>query len=380
MRDELDFRSSELGTLGVELELQLLDPETLDLTPAAPRLLGSLAERPLNEAPSGSEIKPEITQAMIEISTGVQPTGTALHDELRALVRSLSARAAELQLRIGLGGTHPYQRWTDRRIYPSARYEYLYEHYGYLAQQFTVFGQHVHVGVGSGKAAVRLTHALGAYVPHFIALAASSPYQEGVDTRYDCSRLSAVTGFPLSGRLPDRVQTWAAFVNYFERLRGLGVASSLKDLYWDIRPKPNYGTIELRVMDVPLRVSLAAAIAALAQALVAWLSDAGAEPGPYLPDVYEHNRFTANRYGLQASHLDPHSGARAALGEHLSRLIDQLSPYWERLGSTWAADELRRTLEQGNGATVMRRRVAELGTQQRAIAAQLVALRAELGG
>src|SRR5512134_4065470 len=141
-------------------------------------------------------------------------------------------------------------------MFDRPRFKQISELYGYLAKQFTIFGQHVHIGCAEGDGALYLLHALSRYIPHFIALAASSPYFQGVDTAFDSSRLNAVFAFPLSGRAPF-VQTWDEFNAFFGKMRAAGIVESMKDFYWDIRPKPEFGTIEVRVCDTPLTITRA---------------------------------------------------------------------------------------------------------------------------
>ncbi len=168
-----------------------------------------------------------------------------------------------------------------------------------------MFGQHVHIGVRSGDEAVRLTHALARYVPHFIALSASSPFAGGADTQFDSSRLNVVNAFPLAGFMP-YVADWDEFEHYFGEMQGFGIVESMKDFYWDIRPKPEYGTIEIRVFDTPLTVARAAELAAYAQALAAAVrEDRGWSPHPSQYLVYSYNRFQACRFGFGATIVDP---------------------------------------------------------------------------
>ncbi|MBE3034788.1 MAG: glutamate--cysteine ligase, partial [Actinobacteria bacterium] len=250
------FSKSEALTFGVELELQLVNRHDYDLASASPDLLRMLKGK---EYPG--DIKPEITDSMIEISTGICHS----HDEALWQLREMRDRMAEAAtaLNIGIcgGGTHPFQQWSQRQISQSPRYQYISDLYGYLAKQFTVFGQHVHIGCPNPDDALYLLHAMSRYVPHFIALAASSPFVQGVDTGFASARMNSVSAFPMSGRAPF-VLTWDAFIAYFDKMHATGVIESMKDFYWDIRPKPEFGTIEVRVMDTPLTVERAAAIAA----------------------------------------------------------------------------------------------------------------------
>lgn len=250
--DELAFTPSAGLSIGVELELQLVRAHDRDLAHDAGDLLARLEKRKLPGA-----IKPEITESMIELNSGIHATWATLGAELEVLRAAVVEEGGILNLGISGGGAHPFHNWADRRVFPTARFKQVLERYGYLAKQFTVFGQHIHIGCPDGDDAVRLVHMLTRYVPHFIALSAASPFYQGEDTTFQSSRLTAVNAFPLAGHMPF-VLGWAAFVEYFEAMRRFGVAESMKDFYWDIRPKPEYGTVEIRVCDTPLTAGRAA--------------------------------------------------------------------------------------------------------------------------
>jgi len=325
---ELPFKPSQPLTLGIELELQIVNSRDYNLTRGASDLLGALAK-----SKHSGDIKPEITESMIEMSSSAHESHVKLIAELRTMRDAVAAAARKLNLGIAGGGTHPFQRWNDRRIYDTERFNHLAGLYGYLAKQFTVFGQHIHVGCADGDEAVYLTHALSRYVPHFIALAASSPFQQGEDTLFDSSRLSVVNAFPLSGTMP-LVRSWEEFEAYFSRMQGFGIVKSMKDFYWDIRPKPEFGTVEIRVCDTPLSVDRAAAIAAYAQALARYLRLERPRPisaEPYL--VYSYNRFQACRYGMQASLIEPCDGSSASMRQDLAATFSRIAPHAEELGS-----------------------------------------------
>jgi carboxylate-amine ligase len=335
MSEVLHFTKSDALTMGVELELQIVDRRTGDLTRGASDLI-HLVER----KPHPGDIKPEITESMVEISTAVHTAFGPLRDELRAIRDALAQAADKLDLAIAGGGAHPFQRWHERQIFDRPRFRHVAGLYGYLAKQFTVFGQHVHIGCASGDAAMPLLHALARYVPHFIALAACSPYYQGVDTAFDCSRLNTVFAFPLSGRAPF-VSDWAGFESYFAKMKRLGVVESMKDFYWDIRPKPEYGTIEIRVFDTPLTVDRAAELAGYLQAICAMLSASGTRPESedvYL--TYSYNRFQACRFGLEAQLIDVASGAAIPLHQDVLDTIERCRPYAERLQCTEALDAI----------------------------------------
>ena len=308
----LPFKTSELYTLGVELELQVLNSRDYNLTGAAVDLLALL-----EKTPHPGDIKPEITEAMIEISTSIQHGYAGLLAELTGIRGAMVREAERLNLGIAGGGAHPFQKWQDQRIFAEPRYKHIHDLYGYLAKQFTVFGQHVHIGCDSGDAAVRLIHRFSRYIPHFIALSASSPFFQGVDTAFASSRLNSVSAFPLAGHMPF-LPDWGAFTDYFERMRQLQVVESMKDFYWDIRPKPEYGTIELRVCDTPLTLERAAALAEYARALARYLSeDKPLERTADVYLVYGYNRFLACRFGLEAEVIDPYERRKRLLSEEI---------------------------------------------------------------
>ena len=165
-----EFKSSQPLTMGVELELQLVSLSDFDLTASSPDLLHLLSRKPFP-----GNVTPEITESMIEINSDVHTNHGELLSQLQ-LIRDTLVQAGE-QLNIGIcgGGTHPFQKWSDRRIFAKPRFKEVSELYGYLAKQFTIFGQHVHIGCASGDDALFLLHSLSRYVPHFIALSSSSP-------------------------------------------------------------------------------------------------------------------------------------------------------------------------------------------------------------
>jgi len=336
------FKSSEPLTLGIELELQLVRPHDFDLARGAADLLARLERAELPGA-----VKPEITESMIELNTSVHASGAGIYAELEAMRKALAREAGVLNLRVCGGGAHPFHDWADRRIYPNERFNFVLQRYGYLAKQFTVFGQHIHVGCESGDEAVYLTHMLMRYVPHFIALSAASPFYQGEDTAFQSCRMTAVNAFPLAGHIPF-VRDWAEFLEYFSSMKGYGIVSSMKDFYWDIRPKPEYGTIEIRVCDTPLTVRRAALLAAYAQALAAWhLAERPQSPSRAVYLVNSFNRFEACRYGLAGELVDPYSGARRRIADDILTTLALAAPHAARLGSGELLAELGGVVRRG---------------------------------
>lgn len=355
------FKSSESLTLGVELELQLLNTYDFDLSSTADDLLELLGR-----APFPGVVTPEMTQSMIEVATGIHTRHGPLLAQLQAIRDTLVQGCDRLNIEIAGGGTHPFQRWFEQRIFARPRFQQLSGLYGYLAKQFTVFGQHVHVGCASPDEALFLLHSLNRYVPHFIALSASSPFFQGVDTLFDSARLNSVFAFPLSGRAPFTL-SWDEFSEvYFTKMESTGVVKSMKDFYWDIRPKPEYGTIELRVCDTPLTVERAAGLACYLQALCRHLLER-TEPLPEEDDylVYTYNRFQACRFGLDGMMVNPKTREQISIREDILATLRVLQPHALALDSLAALDEIERTAgHDGNHATWLRQRFAEHGSVQ----------------
>ena len=356
--DEMQFKPSAHASIGIELELQLVRAHDLDLGRDVGDLLARLDKRKLPGA-----VKPEITESMIELNSGVHLRYASLRDELRVMRDAVVREAGVLNLRVSGGGSHPFHDWADRRIYPTERFRSILERYGFLAKQFTVFGQHIHVGCPGADAAVHLVHMMTRYVPHFIALSAASPFYQGEDTSFQSSRLTAVSAFPLAGHMPF-VRDWAEFLEYYGKMRGFGIVASMKDFYWDIRPKPEYGTIEIRVCDTPLTVERAALLAAYAQALVAYhLAERPREPSRATYLVNAFNRFEASRYGCAGELVEPYERRKVKIGDDILSTIQTVMPHAVRLEAGDALAELAAGVRGGNSdAAWQRARYAEAGS------------------
>ena len=337
------FQKSAALSLGVELELQLVNTHDYDLAPYAEDMLRLMSKTPLPGA-----VVPEMTSSMIEISTGVCQSSSEVLGQLSQIRDALVKSADKLNIAVVGGGTHPFQQWHERRIYDKPRFQELSQLYGYLSKQFTIFGQHVHVGCPDADSALLTLHRMSRYIPHFIALSASSPYVQGQDTEFDSARLNSVFAFPLSGRAPFAL-TWDEFTIYFNKMVHTGVVKSMKDFYWDIRPKPEFGTIEIRVFDTPLTIERAAALSGYVQSLAAWFMS----EQPFMPAeddylVYTYNRFQACRFGLDAVYVDPASGGHMPLREHILMTMSQIERHAASVGASSAIHQLRSSVDRND--------------------------------
>ena len=361
--EQIPFISSAPNTLGIELELQLIDPRSFDLTAASDELLAQMANHPIAD-----RVKPEITRSMIELNSSVHEHPMGLLAEMREMRDALIEAADAVGVSVAGGGAHPFMRWQERSISDTPRFQYLAEMYGYLARQFTVFGQHIHIGVANGDDAMYLTHGLSRYVPHFIALSAASPFYQGVDTAFDSSRSNVVRAFPLAGTAPVMTK-WSDFERYYDDLLRLGIIGSMKDFYWDIRPKPEYGTVEVRVCDTPLTLELAALLGCYAQLLSRWLlTERPIEIHDDFYLLYQYNRFEASRYGLDGEVAKPQgeqsgdSPKQSIYVDILDRLQD-LQRFTQNEAEVQALKRLRiMTYERLNDAAWLRQAYKQRGS------------------
>ena len=361
-----EFNGNDHLTMGVELELQLVNLHHFNLAMEAQDFL-----RRLGEVAHSGEVKPEITQAMIEINSSVHQSYASLITELHSLKNIIVTEARRSYIGVTGGGTHPFQKWKEQRIYMTERFANISEQYGYLAKQFTIFGQHIHVAVPNGDDALYVCHAMARYIPHFIALSASSPFNQGVDTAFDCSRLGVIGAFPLSGT-PPWLKTWDELNGYFSKVYNLGIAGSIKDFYWDIRPKPEFGTVEIRICDTPLTVEKAAQLAAYAQALIAWILDnrPKIDNTIYLP--YLMNRFRAARFGLEGVIIDAEQQRQTPIYQDILSTCTAITAYAETLGSRSAIESISHSVyRRENDAAWLREKYSEMHSLNDVVRAQV---------
>lgn len=316
------FTQSLEGSLGIELELQILDPSSHNLIAVAAELI-----KQIENSDYANQITSEVTQGMIEINSSICQSATELLANLREIKHFLLQKAVALDIFFSGGGTHPFQAWHHQKICATKRARKLSNHYGYLAKQFTVFGQHIHIGCANGDQAINLIHHFARYVPHLIALSASSPFYEGIDTNFECSRLNVINTFPTSGHLPP-ITNWKKFSAYFQQLCDLKIIESMKDIYWDIRPKAQFGTIEIRICDTPLTINTAVMLASYAQTIVHYLLENQQKIcQPCDPMLYNYNRYQACRYGFKGDFIDPTTFKHRTLQEEILNTVATIKPH-----------------------------------------------------
>lgn len=346
----LPFKTSRIASIGLELEFQIIKPNSFALISRSKELL-----RSIRESKYKALIKPEVTQSMIEINSSVHDSVSNLLEEIKNIQSFLVEQASAIHILFCGGGTHPFEKWSRQKIFPLARYKNLAHHYRYLSKRSTVFGMHVHIGCKNSDDALYLTHALTRYAPHFIAMSAASPFYQGIDTGFDSTRLTIFSNFPSSGVIP-YLLTWNEFSEYFYKMRNLKIISSMKDFYWDIRPKPEFGTVEVRVCDTPLTLEKAALITAYIQALSLYLMEK--KTVVITPDLYYlycYNRFQACRYGLHGNIYDPETCKQVAMIDDIFETIKKIERHANTLGNMpYVSKLMDELIKKRNDASLLR--------------------------
>jgi carboxylate-amine ligase len=349
----IDFTPSQRTSLGVEWELELVDLETGELRGGATELLAELG------APHGGEhpkAKNELFDSCVEVITGICATAADVMTDLQETVDEVATAAARRGLGLLCSGTHPTTDWSTQDISPKDRYVRLVETMQWPARRMQIFGVHVHVGVQAEAKVMPIVNALTAYVPHFLALSASSPYWIGRDTGLASARSKVFEALPTAG-LPYQLANWAEFEGFMATLLASGTIASIKDVWWDIRPHPEFGTVELRICDGLSTLVEVGMVAALAQCLVEQL-DGQLERGYTLPTptawIVRENKWRATRYGLDAEVIIDDTGRTAPLRPMLEEQVAELMPIAQRLGCTEQLGFVAELL--GGGASYQRQR------------------------
>ncbi len=314
----LPFTRSLRFTTGTELELQLIDRMDARLVDKADSVLADMG--------NSQQIKPELTKSMIELNSSVHASVLDLHEELSCLARNVREVARQHGCDVAGGGRHLDGDWREQVISDLQRHQNLAVRYGYITKMACVFGQHIHIGVQDGDEAIYLCHALIPYLPHLVALSASSPWLNGVDTSFSSSRFTGQNAF-LNSELIENIYNWNEFVALYQELSDIGIIKSIKDIYWYVRPQPALGTIEIRICDMPLTIFHAAMLTGYSRILVQYLLAKRVNIVKKHHAVEKYDIFNARRDGLQASYVSPADNQRQPLAGHILRTVETLSSF-----------------------------------------------------
>jgi glutamate---cysteine ligase / carboxylate-amine ligase len=346
---EHSFGQGEPYTLGVEEEYMLLDPESFDLVQRVDTVLAAIVGHE-DEA----RIKPELMQSTLEVATPVCRTAGDADRELRRLRQAIRGIAAENGLRVGSAGTHPFSLFERQRITARDRYRALVDQMQYVARRELIFGLHVHVAVDDADKAVNVVNGVLVDLPLLLGLSASSPFWRGEPTGLASTRQPIFAAFPRSGP-PPRFRHYADYAEVIGYLEHTGCIADYTHIWWDIRPHPKLGTVEIRICDSVTRVEDAVAIAAFCQALVKYYSELyeqnGEVPG-YHRILTTENKWLAARYGLEAPVMDLVTGRRnrMSVAQVVRRTLKLIAPHAKELGSEVELAGIDEILRRGNGA------------------------------
>jgi carboxylate-amine ligase len=334
-------------TLGIEEELMIVDDQTLELAQSIEGLLEDLGD-----VPTDGEVKRELMESVCEIATTPCRNTVEAGAQLRALRRTVQQAASQRGLSIGSAGTHPFAMWEDQRIVSRPRYRDLIAGLQFVARQEVIFGIHVHVGIDDPDKAIHVTNGMRVHLPLLLALSANSPFWRGDQTGLDSTRTPIFRAFPRVG-IPPQYDDFEDWTKRIEFMLGCKVIRDYTYLWYDVRPHPNFGTIEVRVMDSQTRVEHTLALAALVQAMVKELCEhfeAGKGLSNYPWEMLDENKWLAARHGLDAELVDLPGTGRVPVRDLTRRVIDRLRPHAEELGSADDLEGLDDILEDGNGA------------------------------
>src|ERR671923_760058 len=348
------YGASPPYTLGVEEEYMLLDPESFDLVQHVDTVLTAVKNGEFTE-----RIGPELMQSVLEISTPVCRNAADVDRELRKLRGYVTELARGEDLRVGSAGTHPFSLFERQRITARDRYRNLVDQLQYVARRELIFGLHIHVAVDDPEKAIQVINALLVHLPELLALSGNSPFWRGETTGLASSRQMVFAAFPRSGP-PPRFNDYGDYAEVVGQLEKTGCIADYTHIWWDVRPHPRFGTIEIRVMDAVTRVEETAALAAYAQALVKHYSDAydaGRELPSYHRILVSENKWLAARYGLEAPVMDLATGRRnrVPVAQLIRRTLRDIEPHARELGSERELEGIQEILGRGNGADLQRR-------------------------
>jgi YbdK family carboxylate-amine ligase len=368
---QIPFSSSERSSLGVEWELQLVDRQTRELTAGAIEILEELRPDGAEEHPKA---KHELLQSTVEVITGVCTTVEEATADLAGTVAEVAAAADRRGLGLLCAGTHPFTDWQTQLISPKERYLQLVERMQWLARRLQIFGVHVHVGVRSPDKAMPIVNALTQYVPHLLALSASSPFWVGGDTGLASARSKVFEAMPTAG-LPIQLPDWSGFETYMETLISTGAIESVREVWWDIRPHPGFGTVELRICDGLPTLEEIGVVAAFSQCLVEQF-DTQLDRGYTLPTppswILRENKWRAARYGLDADVVVDEKGTVRPVRQALLDLAEDLTPTARRLGCEAELAGVERVLTVGASYQRQRAAASRSGGDLRAVVDQLL--------
>ncbi len=344
------FTPSLEHTIGVEIELGMISRSSLELSNSINVIL--------DNCPDGwdNSIKPEFMQSYCEFNTGICNTVEEVRTDLSEKLKWGYETAAEQDLTFLWSGTHPTSQWRDQELSPGERYEWLMNTMQYVARRLVVFGLHVHIGVDSGDKAIQMCDRLLRHLPTLMALSSNSPHWCGENSGLHSYRSKLMESLPTAG-MPETLRNWSEYIWLIEHLISTGFIHTAQEIWWDVRPCPHFGTVEIRVMDTPLSMKHLLGLVSMVQCIVAGISE-DIDRGAYLydshPMIARQNKWQAVRHGMNANFVDFDTMLAVPARQVARRLIDRCAPYAERLDCAKELGYIEEVIEHGSGATLQR--------------------------
>ena len=314
------FNGNSSSTIGVELELGLCNVDTGALSSSVQDVLGTLPPKMLERT------KLELMQCYVEINTGICHSVGDVEADLRSSITQLESTCDNLGLKLWWGATHPSCNWREQRVSPSKRYEDLVVLLQDMARRLITFGLHVHIGVDSGDKAVMICDRIMQHLPTLLAISCSSPFWQRRDTGLESYRSKIMEGLPTAG-LPTLMRNWSEYVWLINHLVDTGFINTIREIWWDVRPHHGFGTVEVRICDMPGSLDEVLAITALVQSLVHHLSneiDEGTYQHDCHPMMVRQNKWRACRFGRQANLVNSYTYNVQPVVKEVDRVVSIL--------------------------------------------------------
>lgn len=334
-------------TIGIEEEYQTIDPRSYDLRSHIHTELVSQGQRQMKE-----RVKAEMHQSVVEVGTGVCRNIKEAAADLMDLRRQMIALTEDHGLKLIAGATHPFADWRAQDIYPDARYLQVVEDMQIVARANLIFGLHVHIGIEDKEVTIQLMNQIRYFLPHLLALSANSPFWIGMNTGLKSYRCKVFDRFPRTN-IPDTFSSYGEFESYVDLLVRTGCIDNGKKIWWDVRPHPVFGTLEVRVCDIPMRVEETLAIAALIQATVAklWkLHSRNQSWRNYSRALIMENKWRASRYGIDGEMIDFGREEAVPTRYLILEYLDFVDDVVDELGCREEVNHVRWILDHGTGA------------------------------
>jgi len=334
-------------TIGIEEEFQLIDPSTRDLKSHILQILED------NKTILAERVKPEIHQSVAEVGTGICKTVDDAEKEVLALRRFLKELAEAQGLKIAAAGTHPFADWREQQIYPNERYDQLIEEMQLVARANLIFGLHVHIGIEDRDLQISIMNEYRYFLPHLLALSTNSPFWIGTNTGLKSFRTKVFDRYPRTN-IPDSYSSYSEFEGLVKLLVKTGCIDNGKKIWWDMRPHPIFPTLEVRICDIPMRVSETLMLAGLMQAIALKLYKLRSKNlgfRQYRRALIMENKWRASRYGIGGKLVDFGREEEVETKQLIGEMLEFVDIEMDELGSRKVIEDgIKFVLKNGTGA------------------------------